>query len=463
MIGHVCMRQLPCLWMLAPPSGLGSLPPSLVPAARAERDVQRSQFCFDNIVRDVATVAPVWAQHASAIQADAALQQTIVRVLLSCSIPTAVHAAAATEDSAESMDRIQFTMTTLAQALGSGCLKAEVSRQLCQPGALAGVVAAALEALRVLPQQPPPAQQRSKWKVAWAAPMQLVGQLLWLAREPPQGSTGHAGGAAPSSEEWQTATAAVMRAVPLLVPPFLAAAGECTAPAASSEAQTFAIQVLALWSSSLASALEAAIEACEKPGTIPACSAWLQAGAVGLRLQPALTLLASRFRQLSESGAHDAAEHLSSQLQVVGFHSLLSLSSDPNWSLAVESHAGPAEEHASLEAALVLLHSQYARLVHWHVGRKEPPASGGWAALANGLTMLFDAAVRPFLPPVRQAGLASMPPRCTKAPPVVQSCPDVHSCTAAPLPTRQLLAAAGVKPHQRPVRFAPPTVQRCRQ
>lgn len=378
--------------------------------------MQRSQFFFDNIVRDVATVAPVWEQHASAIQADAALQQTIVRVLLTCSIPTAVHAAAAVEDSPERESMIQLSMTTLAQALGSGCLQAEASRHLRQPGALAGAVAAALEALRMLPQQPPPAQQRSKWMVAWVAPMQLVAQLLWLARELAQRSAGQAGGAATSREDWQQAAAAVMQAVPLLVPPFLVAAGECTAPAASSDSQACAVQVLALWSSNLASALEVVREACDKPGTIPACTVWLQAGAAGLRLQPALALLASRFRQLSGSRAHDVAEHLSLQLRVMGFRSLISLFGDPHLSAAVDSRSGSAEEHASLEAALVALHSQYARLAHWHIGCGEPPAGGGWAALGNDLSFLFDAAVRLFAPPVRQAGLAPNMPRCTKAP-----------------------------------------------
>ena len=390
-------------------------PPALAEAAQqAQRAVWLLGATFNSLLGQ-----PRWVKQAEAMGADAATQQALASLLLSCNL--AVLAADVAADGgpsdAASLDDAERQVKALTLTLRTSCLAPAVGRHLRQEGSLVAAVGVAVDILGALPECCPADDAQQQFVRAWALSVQLLMELIKMAAEPSPGQPavdlGSSGSnsnssTAPSRQEWQQAAAVVLQQLPRLAAALLSAAGGCCA--AEADKQQPPSRPLAGWLGNLSYALHLIMDRCgEAASENPA--AWAQAAAAGLRLQPLLVQLDPMCRQLADSAAHNAAQTLAARLMAAiqpavsrplsaAQGAATAARSGTSYSVAASSSraSGSDASDASLAEATALLHTQLCRLVHYLAGGGALLSTIGWDWLLFVVDKAFSAALQPWLP-----------------------------------------------------------------
>lgn len=253
---------------------------------------------------------PGWSKHAEAVQADPALQQAIVRVLLDRCLPGIAAQAAGGVD----LLTIQLGASRLALALATSAIEAAALQHFQQQeGAAAAAAEAAGSILQSLPAQPPGAEEPRRWAETWAESMHLAGMVtcLAVAAVAPGSSSKGSSSRAGQWREWQ-GVAACVHAVPYIVTA-LQAAGSHGPPGSSSDAQRSWFNALAVWCSNLKGLLMDSHRLRQRRMALEAWPMWLRAAAAGIQAQPLLVQLHAAFSLLPDTDLHPAAGQLAAE------------------------------------------------------------------------------------------------------------------------------------------------------
>lgn len=370
----VCVSAAPC------PCVTPCLPLRCLHTAKAADNDERALLAFASCVSALTTDI-VWHKHVAVIQADQALRQDVVAVLLGRCLPSLGAAAMASQSSTGSvcLMRIERGMQALVQVLISGCLKAAVLGHLQQEGSLAAAAVALSSILQALPARCPVDGEQRLFVMAWSATVQLASQLVAavLSQTPAGGGSG-AGGHIPAchNSEWHAVALAVLRSFPKIATALLTAASYPVDDQRCQYAAMVCHLKLAAWCTCLAQLLYELVTACEAAGGFIGDPAlFVQASVAGMQLQPALALLRPRLLQAADlppdlSAADSSADRLSGALFECATHTLMNMYYAPEGSPHSFSRSCSSTRAAGgdLKADMALLHSRLCCLIHFLAG-----------------------------------------------------------------------------------------------